>query len=450
MTKRTGAEYIQQERRAYSLYVLQSRAIPHAADGLKAASRRVMWMAKDGKEYKSSALAGATIPIHPHDIPEGAINTLAATYGNNVPLLKGEGAFGTLLKPTAYGASRYTSVTASTFARDVLYQDVEIIPMQENYDSTLFEPKHFLPLVPLALLNPQQGIAVGFACSILPRSLKDIIDSQILTLKGKTVSEKLPSFSPTNNHCNETYTDKSGALRYVFKGDFEKVNATTIKITNIPYGLVHEKLCEKLDGLEEQGTIHEYTDNSKNVYNIDVKFKKGTLTNKDHDQILSMLGLVVTVTENLTVIDFTGERVLTNTTYVDLIKQFTAWRLQWYYDRYVRLHKLLSDDIQQHEDVLLAIRKNIGGVAKKVESKQELREVLEEIGVHNINYIAELPVYRFTEQEKQKVQEKLNQAYKQLEHYNTLLSSEDERRKIYVAELQQVLRKHNKGEYKVV
>jgi len=89
-----GSEYVNEQRREYSLYVLQSRAIPSIADGLKAAGRRVLWTAKDGKKHKSATLAGATMPIHPHASPEGAINTLAAPYGNNIPLLHGDGAFG--------------------------------------------------------------------------------------------------------------------------------------------------------------------------------------------------------------------------------------------------------------------------------------------------------------------------------------------------------------------
>ncbi len=103
--------YVKEQRREYSLYTLQSRAIPHAADGLKAAARRVLWTARDGHKYKSATLAGATMPIHPHASPDSAINTLAAPYSNNLPLLKGYGAFGTLLNPTAYGATRYTSVS---------------------------------------------------------------------------------------------------------------------------------------------------------------------------------------------------------------------------------------------------------------------------------------------------------------------------------------------------
>jgi len=95
-----SSEYIDNERKSYSLYLISDRAIPHIADGLKSSIRRILWMARDGKKVKSSALAGACASIHPHAAPEGPINTIAAPYGNNIPLLKGYGAFGTLLKPT--------------------------------------------------------------------------------------------------------------------------------------------------------------------------------------------------------------------------------------------------------------------------------------------------------------------------------------------------------------
>jgi len=160
------------------MYVMQFRSIPCVTDGLKAGGRRVLWTARDGHKYKSATLAGATMPIHPHASPESAIDTLAAPYGNNIPMFSGDGAFGTLINPTAYGASRYTSVKVSKFTQDVVFRDIEVVPMKENYDGTLEEPVHFLPLVPVALINPSDGIAIGFATNILPRALNDIILGQ--------------------------------------------------------------------------------------------------------------------------------------------------------------------------------------------------------------------------------------------------------------------------------
>jgi DNA gyrase subunit A len=442
-----SSEYINKERRDYSLYVLQQRAIPHVADGLKSAARRLLWMGKDGKSYKSAVLAGATMPIHPHQSPEGTVNTLAAPYTNNIPLLNGDGTFGTLLNPTAYGASRYTSVKVSKFTQDVVFRDIEIIPMQDNYDGTTKEPAHFLPLVPIVLLNPQSGIAVGFATHILPHALPDIIKSQLSILENKShFVEETPELEPINQKATG-WIEHGNGYRAVFEGEFERVSATSIKITNLPYGILHEKYKEKcLDPLEEQGIILEYTDNSKNKYNIDIKFKRGILNKLDDQGILEMMSLIHNVSENLTVINFDGESVW-NTTYEKMITEFCEWRLSWYSKRYQRLADLLNIDIQKYKDILLAIKVNLGDAARKIKSRAELKTHLKNIGVVHVDYISDLPVYRFTQEEKEKVQRKLSDAEALLKEYNALLKSKTKRKEVYVTELKEVLSKYRKGYY---
>lgn len=442
----SSSKYIERERKTYALYTLSSRAIPFASDGLKAAARRVLWTARDGKKYKSASLAGATMPIHPHSPPEGAIDTLAAPYGNNIPLLSGDGAFGTLLNPTAYGASRYTSVKISEFCKDVVFKDIEIIPLQENYDGTLEEPKHFLPLIPVVLLNPQEGIAVGFASNILPRTLETIVKSQIDYLEGRKIKDELPAFGPTSQFATEMTQDKVGRERYTFIGSFKRTNSSAVEITNLPYGTVHEKYIEFLMAQEENGVIQEYEDNSKDQYSITVRFKKGTLSKMSEEDIINCLNLKTSITENLTIIDFDGERVI-KVTYSELIAKFCDWRLGWYVQRYQRLAELIGIDIQKYKDILLAIQKNVGGLAKKISSRSELKDFLKEIGVVHIDYIADLPIYRFTEDERKKVEQKLKDASDQLSEYQQLLKSEEKRRIIYTSELKTILKK--KGDYYV-
>lgn len=444
----SSSEYVEHERKSYALYVLQSRAIPHAADGLKHAARRILWTAKDGKKYKTATLAGATMPLHPHAEPSSSANSLAAPYGNNIPLLNGDGAFGTLLAPTAYGAARYTSVKVSEFTKDVVFRDIEIVPLQENYDGTLEEPKHFLPLVPIVLLNPQDGIAVGFASSILPRSLQSIIKAQIDYLEGKDFYEEMPELVPIGQKAIGWIETGTG-YKYQFLGAVEKVNATTVRIVNLPYGITHEKYIDRLNKLEESGDIQEYTDNSRDSYNIEVRFKKGALSKEPLNNelgLLNFLGLLHNVSENMNVIAFDGERVW-STNFQELIQEFCEWRLNWYVKRYERLAGLLELDIQRYKDVLRAINRNVGGVAKKIGSRSELKEFLAEIGIVHVDYIADLPVYRFTEEEKLKVEQKLKDAEALMKEYRVLLKSKDKRRETYVNELKEILTNYKRGKY---
>lgn len=442
MTK--SSDYINKSRRDYSLYVLQMRAIPSLADGMKAGGRRVLWVARDGQKYKSATLAGKAMPLHPHAAPEGAINTLAAPYGNNVPLLQGSGAFGTLLRPTAYGASRYTSVKVSKFTQDVVFRDIELVPMTENYDGTLQEPKHFLPLVPVALLNPAQGIAIGFATNILPRSLEDIIDMQIGILKGRKRLWEIPPHSdPLNQTATEYEETDSGNVAWYFYGKVtQSGRASTVIVEALPYGLSHEKFIDYLDKLKDDDVVLDYEDRSKDVIEIEVKFKRG----KIEDDVVKQLGLVNREVENLTLIDFDGSSVISITP-EEATRQFTQWRLGWYLKRYQRLHDELEIQIQKYKDILTAIDKNVGSKARTISSRADLIKYLKSIKIVHTDYISGFPVYRFTKEEKAKVQAKLKDALVLLKRYKALIKSEDERKKVYIQELREIAKAHGKGEY---
>lgn len=437
-----SSEYLEQERKLFALYTLQNRALPSVCDGMKSAGRRAVWMARDGEKRKTATLAGACMSIHPHGENSGSINTLAAPYGNNIPLFKGYGAFGTMLDPTAYGAARYTSVAISKFTEDVMFKDIEIVPMMPNYDDTLEEPVHFLPLVPVVLLNPSEGIAVGFATNILPRSLEDIISVQLAHLTGKKVTTKLlPTFTPINSMATS-----GDGKSFFFEGEYEEINATTVRITNLPYGQSHEKVIAKLDDLSEKGTVVDFTDRSKDKVNIEVKFKKGVLRDMSRTEVLKTLALSVKQNENLNVLDFTGQGVWSAEP-IDLIKKFTDWRLTWYVKRYERLRDLLQIDLQRYYDIKTAIDNNVGGIARKIQNRGELKDVLTELGIVYIDYIADLPVYRFTDEERLKNEQRIKEAEAQMAEYKELLAKPELRVAVYTKELNEVLAKHKKGLY---
>lgn len=447
MPTTTGSSpYINTQRRDYSLYVMQSRAIPSATDGLKAGGRRVLWTARDGHKWKSASLAGATMPIHPHASPEGAINTLAAPYNNNIPLFSGDGAFGTLLDPKSYGASRYTAVKVSKFTQDVVFKDIEIIPMMENYDGTLQEPVHYLPLVPVVLLNPAHGVAVGFSTNILPRALDDVIIAQLAHLQGATdISDPTPKFMPLDcaSHFN---TPGGNGIAYYFSGDIERVSANIVRIVKLPYSMDHIDITKRLDKLCDQGQVVSYEDMSRDIIDITVKFSSRFLTDKTNDDIITLLGLTVRVVENLTVLNFEGTSVWEPTP-SELIKRFTDWRLKWYVQRYERLKSLLTLDLQRYYDIRTAIINDVSGKARTVTSKQTMRDLLENIGVVHIDYITDLPIYRFTQEEHEKNEKRIKEGEAQLSAYNAMLASETKRRKLYIKELEWVLQQYSLGVY---
>lgn len=442
----SSSDYILSEAKSYALYTLQNRAIPHIADGLKSGARRVLWCARDGAKYKSATLAGLAVPLHPHAPPEDSIDSSTGPYVNNIPLFEGFGVFGTLIKPTAYGASRYTSVKVSKFTQDVLFRDIEVVPMISNYDGTLMEPKHFLPLSPIAIMNPCEGVAVGFATDILPRTFRDIVESQLEYLNGKKVKERFPHFQPTQNPALERQVDKKGVVRWLFSGEYKTLNSSEVRVTKLPYGVTHEKFVEDLyKYLEhedaEKRIILDVTDASKDKINILIKFKRGFLTDITTEELENILGISVPKTENLNLIDFDG-LAIKPMNYVSVIEEFTDWRFGWYVDRYMRLLDLIKVDIQRYDDILLSIKKNVAGISKKTADRAELKDFIESIGVVYVDYIADLPIYRFTEEEARKVEEKRAEALKTKQDYEDILADDERRKGIYISELKEVLKKY--------
>lgn len=438
-----SSQYLNDCHRNFSMYVLQTRGFPSIIDGLKHGGRRLLWTARDGSKYKTASLAGATMPLHPHADASDTVDTLTKPYCNNYPLFSGYGAFGTRLKPNAAGAPRYTAVTVSPFTKDVVFRDIELIPMVENYDGELMEPKHFLPLIPIALVNPSEGIGVGFASKIYPRSLGDIITGQLTVLAGKKLSEEEPaiSFMPFQSTSVSSEVIKSGNTRYWFEGQFERLDTSSIRVFNIPYGLDHMEFIEHLNELKEEDTIASYEDRSSNVIDITIKFGRGALKHQTDAQLMRCLKLRASVVENMNLVDFDGDKVV-SLTYNQVITLFTEWRLNWYLTRYERLKELLERDIQRYRDVILAIKEDVGHHGRLCADRAQLKEWLAGIGVVYTDYVSDLPMYRLTGEEAKKVAKKLEEALVQLEIYQSYIDNPDERKRIYVQELKEIKKKY--------
>lgn len=445
MIKTESSEYIDELRRAYSIHVMTSRAVISAADGLKTSGRRLLWTAhKLDKKVKTSTLAGSTVPIHPHADAEGPANTLAAFYTNNQPLLAGEGAFGTLIQPKEFGSARYTSVAVSKFARDAVLVDMDIIPMMPNYDETTEEPKHFLPLVPISLLNPSEGIVVGFAVNVLPRTLPDLIKAQIAYLQGKRVDRIVPELTPIG--CRSTGQDATG--KWVFEGKIARTAHNKVEITGLPYGAKYFDLISRLIKLEEQGEIVEHIDNSSKDINVTVVFKKGALKNYTDAELLEKFKLITKVAEKLTMVDVNGNSVVEYNDEVEVIKAFTDWRLGWYKTRYDEERGNLLVDLQYQQAFLKVVKSGISAKLPKIKTRADLIKEIEKIaGERFSEQLASLPAYRFTIEEQTKIQKKIDVLEDRLDVVQQLLKYEDKRVAQYILELKELLSNFNKGHY---
>jgi DNA gyrase subunit A len=251
---------------AYSMAVLIGRAIPSLTDGLKPAQRRVLTAMKwlglkpDGKYMKSARVEGEAMgKLHPHGGAYGVMVTLAAPWNNNLPLIDGQGNWGSSVDGAA--ASRYTESKLTSFAWEALLDDSDIWVTQPNYDGSLQEPTELNAKVPTVLLNGQDGIGVGFATKIPPHSLRDICDA---VTKGSLLTPSFPTGCDlVNDEGLSNYINTGvGSLRLrarceVIEGTKQgrKQARDTLAFTNLPTGTNPEKIGEQIAAGLEKGVL---------------------------------------------------------------------------------------------------------------------------------------------------------------------------------------------------
>jgi len=171
----------------YSMYVINDRALPHVADGLKPVQRRIIYAMSElglnsqAKFTKSARTVGDVLgKFHPHGDSAcyEAMVLMAQDFSFRYPLVDGQGNWGAPDDPKSFAAMRYTESRLSRYA-DLLLSEarqgtVDYVP---NFDGTIDEPKLLPARLPFVLLNGATGIAVGMATDIPPHNIREVISA---------------------------------------------------------------------------------------------------------------------------------------------------------------------------------------------------------------------------------------------------------------------------------
>lgn len=439
----TSSNYILDTSREYSIYVCEHRAIPKVADGLKDAQRKALWLMRSKTEkIKTVALAGQMISenlyLHGDQSAAGAISMLAAPYVNNVPLLEGIGSFGTRVAPVdGIGAPRYTYVKRGKAALELMFIDMDIVPVRENYDGSTIEPQHFLPLIPTVLLNGVSGIAVGWSTEILPRSFKSLVQATIDILDGKKIKRISPSYELYNIGVKHL-EDNS----WEFTGKLEILDTSTIKITELPPDLTLEKFKERLNSFEDEGKISTYTDRSTDTIDITIKMGRGGVKGWTPSRAIDYFKLKQKKSERIVVIDWNGTSIRQYESAEQLIEDFVEWRLDWYKTRYE--YKVEKDDYELgfwkgvkacFDDKLPA---RLSGIKDRASLDAEVNKITMDLGLDDtrIDRIVNLPAHRWVKDGYQTVLDKIKELQANIKNYKEILKSPEKRKEIYKEELE--------------
>ena len=343
-------DYFAGDIRDYSVYACE-RAIPSGVDGLKPSQRKALYgMLREypTKEVKVSIASSnimAVTAFH-HGSLDGVIVNMAQGFPgtNNIPLIEGIGQFGSRISPVA-AAARYIFVKSSPLTKQFFHAVDDNILEWLTDDDMQIEPRFYLPIIPLVLVNGSQGMGTGFATDIMSYNPRDIVVRMLQILKQEKIRKPLiPWF---RGFTGEVFKNSDGQT--VIQGCFEFVNTTLLKITELPIGVSTIKYRDHLNALEDKDVIKSYEDNStESKIEFLVKVPR-EVSGYNEKKIFEIFKLQSRATETITFWDERG-RIKRVATAEELLDWFMAYRLTRYADRIAYMIKAGEENLAKLQE----------------------------------------------------------------------------------------------------
>jgi len=381
------------------------RKIASYVDGLKPSARKCIYtiLSKNISNPKKvsqikSSVAEYTSYIHGDDSLVGVIVNLAQNFvgANNIPLLKCEGNFGNRTQPSA-SAARYIFTCKEDYLDLIFNSDDNNVLIEQIFEGEKIEPKYYVPIIPLILVNGSEGLSVGFSQKILPRNPIDLVNAIKEILDDKEISiDLIPYFK---GFSGKVFRREEGGFE--IHGTFKKIGDKLV-IDELPIGYDLKSYKKVLNTLEEKKVISDYndlTDTKTDKFQFSIKYKD--LDKKTDYEILETFKLIKRVSENFTTMDennvvkvFSDEK--------EILKNYVNIRLQYYTKR--KEYK-----IEKIEYELLILRNKLKFISdiisKKLiisnKSKQNIIEQMDELNYYNkiedsYDYLLRMQMYSLT------------------------------------------------------
>ena len=287
----------------YASYVILHRAVPHIIDGLKPVQRRVlhaMYKVDTGAFTKVATLVGEAMKYHPHG--DASILGAMVQLGQKGFAIDCQGNWGNILTGDANAAMRYIEARLSKFAKEVIF-DPRITNWMNSYDGRNQEPTELPVRFPLLLAQGTEGIGVGMSSKILPHNFNELIDASIKILKNEPY-EIYPDF-PTGGYadCSKYNQGKRGGIVKV-RAKIEKIDKSTIAITEIPYGKNTGVLIQSIMNAKDKGKIKfkKIDDITTDKVNILIHLPADVSPDKTIDALYAFTDCETTIAPNACVI----------------------------------------------------------------------------------------------------------------------------------------------------
>ena len=259
------------------------RSIPSVVDGFKPSQRKVLFSCFKRKLKQDIKVAQLSGYVSEHSAYHHGEASLASTIvglaqdfvgSNNVNLLVPSGQFGTRLQGGKDHASpRYIFTRLAPICRAIFPECDDALLDYLDEDGQVIEPEHYLPILPLLLVNGAEGIGTGWSTSIPNYNPRDIVANIRAKLAGAPTARMHPWYKNFEGEIVEEIL--KGEVRYNIIGTYEVQDEQTLVISELPLRSWTTDYKDFLEGLmcpKEKGAVPFITDYKEHHTDTTVHF----------------------------------------------------------------------------------------------------------------------------------------------------------------------------------
>ena len=397
------------------------RSLPSVIDGLKPSQRKILYCCfkrKLEKEIRVAQLAGYVSEHgayhHGEASLQGTIINMAQDFvgSNNINMLEPIGQFGSRIhggKDAAQPRYIHTKLCEST--KKIYNKLDEPLYEYNDDDGVKVEPKYYIPILPMLLVNGSQGIGTGWSTEIPMFNPIDIIENIKLYFDGTPLKEMIPYYRGFKGTITKVNTNL-----YQTKGLYE-INKGKITIKELPIGMWTQKFKEHLEDI----TIDSKTKSNKQIiryYNsyctdVDIHFEIYMSEDKISDlniydaklgctKLEKVFKLVSMINMNNMVAFDKNHKIVKYDNVNDILLEYISVRQQLYSDRRIYMLQELQKEIDLLEIKIRFINDFIEERLHIIrQNKAKIEEQLVTLKYPKINdsydYLLKMPIYNLTQ-----------------------------------------------------
>lgn len=400
------------------------RSIPFFVDGLKISQRKILFSAFKRnltREIKVAQFSGYvaenTHYKHGEESLCKALINMAQNFvgSNNLNLFCPKGQFGSRVAGGDDSASpRYIFTQLDPVARLIYRKEDENVLEYAEDDGHLVEPKFYVPIVPMILINGSIGIGTGFSSEFISRNPKEVVDILIKNIKDET--ENYEYLKPWFRGFKGSVEKLTGG-RILTTGLYT-LSEKLLTITELPVGVWIQSYKELLEKFLEVGSITAYDNLSTDET---VLFRVHLREDVPPAEIIKTFKLYSLFSENNMHAFNSQNKLVKYESIVDIFKEHRKVRLATYEKRKAYLLNSFREKIILLTNKIRYLELFIAEKFKLGRNKAETRAELESLGFEKIddsyNYLLNLS---FSMLQREEVDSLTNQLSRVKQEYEIL------------------------------